>query len=86
MMWWPYGYGPGGTWMVLGWVTMLLFWGLVVVGAVALVRYASARAASPRVESPLEILRRRYAAGELTREQFDQMARDITAGAGRGAA
>jgi putative membrane protein len=28
-------------------------------------------------ESPQEILKRRYAAGELTREQFDQMRQDL---------
>ena len=28
-------------------------------------------------ESPLDILKRRYAGGEITREQFEQMRRDI---------
>lgn len=28
-------------------------------------------------ESPLDILKRRYARGEITREQFEQMRRDI---------
>jgi putative membrane protein len=28
-------------------------------------------------ESPLDILKRRYASGEITREQFEQMRRDI---------
>ena len=29
-------------------------------------------------ESPVEILKRRYASGEISREQFEQMMRDIT--------
>lgn len=28
-------------------------------------------------ESPLDILRRRYAAGEITKEQFDGMKKDL---------
>lgn len=28
-------------------------------------------------ETPLEILRKRYASGELTKEQFEQMKKDI---------
>lgn len=28
-------------------------------------------------EAPLDILKRRYAAGEITRDQFEQMRRDI---------
>lgn len=28
-------------------------------------------------ETPLEILRRRYASGEITKEQFEQMKKDI---------
>jgi putative membrane protein len=31
----------------------------------------------PPGERPLEILKRRYARGEITREQFEQMRRDI---------
>lgn len=34
------------------------------------------RGALPR-ESPIEILKRRYAAGEITKEQFDSMKKDL---------
>jgi putative membrane protein len=72
----PYGFGNGWWWM--GWLMMLVFWALVVVGIVALIRFAT-RSAARRdgVETPLEILRRRYAGGELTKEQFEQMKRDV---------
>ena len=52
----------------------------MIVGIVALVRFVATTSATPRVsrsETALEILRRRYAAGELTKEQFEQMKRDI---------
>jgi putative membrane protein len=34
-------------------------------------------AGGPRAESALDILKRRYASGEITREQYQQMRRDI---------
>jgi len=59
---------------------MLLFWALLIVGIVALLRFVTTRGPTPRIarsETAVEILRRRYAAGELTREQFEQMKRDV---------
>jgi uncharacterized membrane protein len=35
------------------------------------------RPPTPTSESALDIVRRRYAAGELTREQYEQMRRDL---------
>jgi putative membrane protein len=47
-------------------------------GIVALLRLATRNAARRGgTETPLDILRRRYAAGELTKEQFEQMKRDV---------
>ena len=72
----PYGFGSGWWWMG-GWLMMLVFWVLVVVGIVVLMRFAVGTDARRGGETPLEILRRRYAAGELTKEQFEQMKRDV---------
>ncbi len=75
---WPYGYGGGWGWMAAGWITMLAFWVLMIVGIVAVVRRMSAHGGAGQFpETPLEILRRRYAAGELTKEQFESMKRDV---------
>ena len=77
---WPYGYGGGWGWMIGGWIMMVVFWGLVIVGIVALVRAANNRGggAEPKdKETSVEVLRRRYAAGELTKEQFEEMKRDV---------
>ncbi len=35
----------------------------------------AAATSAPQSESPLDILRRRYALGEITREQFEEMKR-----------
>ena len=74
----PYGYGAG--WMAVGLITMLLFWTLVIVAIVALFRWIGVRGGpSPGVsaETPLEILKRRYALGEITKEQYESMKRDV---------
>ncbi len=78
-MMWPYGYGMGWGWMVGG-IMMVVFWALIVIGIVALVKVVmtgSGASESRSAETPLEILRRRYAAGELTNEQFEAMKRDV---------
>ncbi len=59
---------------------MVMFWGLVIVGIVALIRGLGDRGASDQAshhDIPIEILRRRYAAGELTKEQFEEMKRNV---------
>lgn len=74
-MMWPYGYGPGWGAMVLGWL-----WTLVFVAAIAAIVVLLTRAAAPRrTATPADILRRRYAAGELTKAQFEQMKRELAA-------
>ncbi len=78
-MMWPYGYGMGWGWMAGG-IMMVLFWALVIVGIVALVKAGRHRSGlrEPRhAEMPMEILRRPYATGELTKEQFEAMKKDV---------
>ncbi|MCL5256924.1 MAG: SHOCT domain-containing protein, partial [Chloroflexi bacterium] len=60
---------------------IVLFLVAVIVGIVLLVRWAvrSGGGAAPvHREDAIEILRRRYAAGEISKEEFDQKKRDIT--------
>ncbi len=85
MMGWPGGPAVpgGGGWgwglaMALGGLATLAFWGAVIVGIVLVVRTlmgASGRSPGPERDSALDVLKRRYAAGELTREQYDEMRR-----------
>ena len=69
----------GGGWMWgLGGLTMLLVWGVVVAGIVLLARSLGGRdVASPREPTALDVLKRRYASGELTREQYEAIRHDI---------
>lgn len=79
------GGSPGWVWglaMGLGGLAMLAFWGAVIVGVVLLVRWlASATDGSSggRPESALDVLKRRYAAGEITRQEFEDMRRVLEA-------
>ncbi len=72
-----FGFTP--VWMVL----MLVFWLLVIGGIVALVWWFVRPGRSTIVEGDrstqrgLEVLHERYARGEITKEQYDQMKRDI---------
>ena len=78
--------GPGygfGWWGILMGILMLLFWVLVIGGIVWLVIWLVQQprpgAAGPGAPGPsaLDILRERYARGEITREQYEQMRHDL---------
>ncbi len=59
---------------------MVLFWGTIIVGAYFLIRaltQSGGRMAQIESERPLDVLKRRYAAGEITREEYERMRRDL---------
>jgi putative membrane protein len=66
------GYGMG--YGILG----LIFWILVIIGLVLLIRYLleSGRAKREQ-ESALEILKKRYARGEISKEEFEEKKKDL---------
>ncbi len=68
-----------GDMMGVGWMTMILFWGTVAVGVVLVARWFLAQQADRKEESPLEILKRRYAAGEISKEEYERMRRELEA-------
>lgn len=70
----------GGWGMGFGIVFMLLFWGLVIIGIAALIRWLltpSSPGRSARDKTPLEIVQERYARGEIDREEYEQKKRDL---------
>lgn len=79
MMGWG-GYGGFGMGF-FGWIFMLLFWGLIIVGLVLLVRWlwdqGRPGTSAGAGDAPLEILKRRYARGEVSKEEFDRMKKDL---------
>jgi putative membrane protein len=79
---WRTDAGSGNYWW--NWVLMLLFWVLLIGGVGALVAWAVRRVGPPsdrgasRPDEAMEILKQRYARGEITAEQFEQIKRDLT--------
>jgi putative membrane protein len=69
---------------LIGVVLMILFWGGLILGAVWLVRAVfqpgnqfGSRTQSTQEQSARDILDRRYARGEITREQYEAMRKDL---------
>lgn len=63
----------------MGWGMIIggfLFWTAVIAGVVLLVRFAM-RSYRGSKESPTDTLNRRYAEGQITKEQYDLMRKDI---------
>ena len=69
-----------GWWMVVGWVWMVVFWGLIIWAVYALINRSPTDDRRERQDEPaaLEILERRYARGEINAEEFEQMRRTLT--------
>ena len=69
--------GFGWGWLMP--IFMILFWGLVIWGIVALVRGLSGSRGSDSstTDSALELLKRRYARGEINKEEYEEKKKDL---------
>jgi putative membrane protein len=73
MMHWDYGWGMG-----FGWVFMIFFWVVVVLGLVYFIRLVMTSAKKDNSgDTALDILRKRYAKGEITKEEFEKIKNDL---------
>ena len=70
-------WGLWGAWGIGMMLFMLLFWGLVIVGVVLGIRWLLSQGKESRSDSALEILRQRYARGEINKEEFETRKRDL---------
>lgn len=75
------GYGNYG----MGWfggIFMIVFWVAVIVGFFLVVRWVATTSKKgewgSRNETPLEILKKRYARGEIDKEEFERMKKDLS--------
>ena len=69
----------GGGWLAM--IFMAIFWLLLLAGIVVLVVWLATRYRAPgggAGESPLDILKARYARGEISQEEFERMKQDIS--------
>lgn len=77
MMWGDYGWGWG---MGFGMISVVLFWVLVILGIVILVKWiagSSSGPGQPPAKTALDILKERYARGEIDKQEFEEKKRDL---------
>jgi len=75
------GYGWGGG---FGFIFMLVFWGLVIWGIIVLIRGGMGHGCCGHgnhkehgEKTPLDILKERYAKGEINKEEFETKKKDL---------
>lgn len=74
------GYGGWGGMMngwggfgLFSWIFMAIFWLLLILGVIALVKWLTTPS-----KTPLEILKERYAKGEIDRKKFEEMKKELS--------
>ncbi len=76
----PYDWGMHYMWGATGigmMLMMLVFFGLVIAALVLGIRWLVTQGRESRSDSALDILRQRYARGEIDKDQFEALKRDL---------
>ncbi len=75
--WMGWGFG------LIGMIWFAVLWGLVLIGLVVLARWIASQtrrqlpAEGPSDQEPIDILKRRYAKGEIDRKEYEQKRHDL---------
>lgn len=70
MMHW---FGNSGFGMGFGWIFMILFWVLVIFIVISLMK----KSGSSEKETAEDVLKKRYARGEISKEEFERLKKGI---------
>ena len=71
------GGGYGGGWSLLGLLHMGLWWILLILGIVVLAKWLFTGERAGGGDRALEVLKERYARGEIGKDEFEQKKRDL---------
>jgi putative membrane protein len=75
-MHWDYGWGMG---FGFGLFTIIIFLALLILGIVYLVKMiAGSPKKGDKEETAIDVLKKRYAKGEISKEEFDKIKDDIS--------
>ena len=74
MMWWPWGTAMG--WWMVAW--MVVLWGGLIALIVWGIKKLTERGGSTPKHDPLDIAKERYAKGEISMEEFNQIKKDLS--------
>jgi len=66
-----------GWWMVFGGIWMILFWGGLIALIIWGIRKLYGPGGSNEKRSPIDIARERYAKGDISKEDFERIKRDL---------
>jgi putative membrane protein len=67
-----------GLWMVFGGVLCVLFWGAIIAVVVWGIKKATERGSTNEKKNSLDIAKERYAKGEISKEEFEQIKKDLS--------
>ncbi len=78
--WWNWGWGTG-IMMLVGGLMMLVFWGGIIALVIWLLRrpmgHEGYGPGTREKRDPMDIAKERYARGEINKEQYEQIKKDI---------
>ncbi|OGJ83058.1 hypothetical protein A3J91_04155 [Candidatus Peribacteria bacterium RIFOXYC2_FULL_58_10] len=72
MMGYGFGFAP------FGFLFMILWWILIIVGIIALVKWIARTSGTSGGKSPIDILKERYAEGGIDKKEFEERKKNLT--------